>query len=368
MKEWAEYHVERIKNYYLTQGDFDGAFFLHALHIKILELNKRRNKNVLCQEYDILNDLADTIFLGNNGDLAKLTLEMAGLILINSLSEQEQESHTKMAKLFSKVWKGQPEILLFFLVRNALTIKAELDEEILSKYMDNILAFIKDIYGYESRVHARIYLHFLCECRYDSSALYKEEFIKKYEYFKKHLEGYDCFYVSCLFSCMPIFMKQDKKEYEYWLREFKNAVAANKSTKEYPDLVCQLAYVRAIEYEKDNDSQAVVRILNKVIDFYILPESVQNNLLHVYILSKAAAHHYELNEYKTMIQYVRKGIDICEELGKEETDLYYEIYNYVGVKMIYDGKYMDAQEFYSKNCMQIEKKLGKTAKIILNPR
>lgn len=359
MKRWDKYDIEGIKNYYLTQGNFVGACFLQALHIKVLELRKLRNRDVLRQEYDILDDLVETIFPEGSGNLAELILEIAELVLMDSLLEQDQKSYREMTELFSKVWDGQTETLLFILVSNTLTIKVALDEEVLVKYMNSVLAFIKMVYGYESKAYAQIYLHFLCECRYNDSTAYKDELTENYEYFKKYLEGYDCYYVTCLFSCMLIFMEQDQGEYEYWIRELGDAVAANKSMEEYPDLMCQLAYIRAIEYEKNNDSQAAVRILNKVIRPYVLPKTIQNNLFHVHILLKAAAHCNALNEYETMIQYVQKGVGICEELGENDTELYYEIYNYVGIKMLYDEKYTDAQEFYSKNCRQIKRKLGK---------
>lgn len=359
MKRWAEYHVEKMKNILLVQGDFVGACFLQALHIKILDLDKRRNRDVIRQEYDILDDLVKTIFSEDDGELAELILDIEELVVKDFLSERDIHSHGKLAKLFCKVWNKKTEILMSILLRNALTIKTVLDEEVLNKYINNILAFIKAVYGFESRIYAQVYLHFLYECRYEASASYKKELIENYEYFKKYLEGYDCYYVTCLFSCMLFFMEQDQKEYQYWIKELGNAVEANKSTKEYPNLVCQLAYIRAIEYEKNNDSQAVVRILSKVICSYIMPETIRNNLFHVHILLKAAAHCNVLLEYETMIQYVQKGVNICEELGEKDTELYYEICNYVGIKMLYDERYIEAQEFYSKNSRQIEKRLGK---------
>lgn len=359
MKRWDEYDIEGIKNYYLTQGDFGGACFLQALHIKVLELDKNRYKDVLHQEYEILDDMVETIFFEKDADLTELILEIAELVMIDSISKKKRKSYRRMAELFCKIWIGQEEIVLFILIRNALTIKITLDEEVLDKYINNVLTFIKSVYGYESRVYAQIYLHFLYECKYNIGVGYKKELIENYEYFKKYLEGYDCYYVICLFSCMLFFMEQDQREYQYWIKEFENAIVANKSTKEYSNLMCQLAYIRAIEYEKNNDSQSVVRTLKKVICPYIMPETIQNNLFHVHILLKAAAHCNVLLEYETMIQYVQKGVDICEELGEKDTELYYNIYNYVGIKMLYDERYIEAQGFYSKNSRQIERKLGK---------
>lgn len=362
MKRWADYHIEDIKNYCLIQGDFGGAFCLQALHIKVLELSRHRNKDVLCQEYDILDDLAEMIFPECSNNMTDLILEIAGLVLMEPASEQYAKSCSQMAEHFCKVWNVQAETVLFILVLSKLTIEAVLDEEVLARYVKNVLDFIKIVYGYESKVYAQVYLHFLCENRFGEITACKDEFIERYGYFKKYLEGYDCYYVSRLFLCVLLFMEQDKQEYEYWVEELTDAVAANKSAGEYPDLVCQLAYARAIEYEKRNDSQTVVRILSEVIDPYILPSDIQNNMFHVRILLRAAGHCYALAQYETMMQFMQKGVSICEELGEQETELYYDIYNYARIKLLCDEKYMEAQEFYSKNCRQIERNLGKNCK------
>lgn len=368
MDIFDKYDFDYLRNYYLTQGDYGGACFLQALLMKALELKggRLRTGKAMRQEYDILDDLVNTIIPGSDGNMADLILAIAGLALAEAASKQYQKFCRKVSKLFPAEWERQADLVLEILLKNAITIKTACDEDFLVQYIDNILSATKEIYGYESRVYAQIYLHFLCECSYEDILEYKDELIEKYEYFKKYLEGYDIFYVSCLFSCMPIFMEQDKKEYEYWLGEFKTAVKANKSAAGYPVLVCQFGYIKALEYEKGNDSRAVVNVLSKVINTYIFPKTIQNNISHVHILLKAAAHCNAVNEYGAMVKYARKGVSICEELGADKTELYYEIYNYIGINMIYDGKYTEAQEFYGKNCKNIERKFGRNCENYLN--
>lgn len=361
MERWDEYDFEVLRNDCLIVGNWYGACLWQALHIKTLDYkgNKLRNRRVLLQEYDILRDLVETIFSQSSDDMAEVILELAGIALLNSTSWQYQKVCRNMADVFRKIWNQHADMILEILVRNAQMIKTVLEEELLIRYIDNVLLFIKSVYGYESKEYAQIYLHFLCECRYNGSE-FKDEFLGRYEYFRRYLDGYDVYYVSCLFSCMIEILKQDEKEYKYWVKELENATERNKSSERYPDLKCKLEYIKALECEKRNDSKSVVKGLAQAISSYILPPTVQNSMFHVQVLIKASVHCHALGDYLTMVKYAEKGVSICEELGQKDTEAYYEIYIYIGLKMLYDQNYAKAQEIYGKNSRQIEEKFGKS--------
>lgn len=367
MDKWDEYDFEVLRNDCLIIGNWYEACLWQALHIKTLNYkgNKLRNRRVLLQEYDILSDLVETIFSQSSDDMVEVILELAGIALLNSTSQQYQKVCRNMADVFCKIWNQHGDMILEILVRNAQMIKKVLEEERLIHYIDNVLMFIKSVYGYESKEYAQIYLHFLCECRYDGLK-YEEEFLEKYEYFRKHLEGYDVYYVSCLFSCMIKILEQDEKEYEYWIKELENATEVNKTNESYPDLKCQLEYIKATEYEKRNDSKSVVKGLAEVISMYIFPTKVQNNMFHVQVLIKASEHCHALGDYLTMVKYAQKGVSICEELRERDTEKYYEIYNFVGIKILYDQNFMKAQGIYGKNSRQINKKFGRSCANYIN--
>ncbi|RKI84150.1 CHAT domain-containing protein [bacterium 1xD42-87] len=361
MEKWDNNNLDEFRNYYLAEGDYGGALFLQALSIKVLECKASMtiSRGILRQEYSILQDLTETIFSDSTENMRELLLELAGLMLLEPESGKYRKACGRIVELFPEIWEQQADVILAILLRNKELIKNEWGQETQQRYTDNVLDCIRTIYGYESKEYASIYLHLLCESDLEDVKKYKDEFIENYGYFKKYLEGYDVFYVSCLCLSLVTFLEENEEQYRYWLPELERAIMANRANREYSALVCQFAYLKALEYEKRKDSKAVVNILKKAICLYIIPNTVQNNAFHIKVLQKAAFHCSVLFDYETMAEYARKGVDICEQLGIKETEMYYEIYNFIGYKMICGEQYMEAQEFYAKNSREIERKFGR---------
>lgn len=357
-----KYNFEELRNYYLSECNYYGACFFQALYIKTLKLQKYHliHKKIMQQEFFILDDLMKSMMSESNDFLTELLLEIAGFTLVEPEDKEYRKSCERIEFLFPIVWEEYGDLVLTISMRNIMTIKGTLDEEVLTKYIDNTLMCLRSMYGCESRVYAQFYLHFIYETNWEKIVEYKDKFIDEYQYFKKYLERYDLFYVSYLFQCLYFYLDEDKGKYDYWIKELKKATEANKAENEYSILVCQYAYLKALEYEKGGDSKAVVSVLSKVISSYIYSSEAQNILFYVYILQKAAYHCSTIFDFDTMVKYTKRGIAICEELGEKETELYYEIYNYIGIKMISDKRYIEAQQFYAKNCKQIEKKFGRS--------
>ncbi len=276
MEKWDNNNLDEFRNYYLAEGDYGGALFLQALSIKVLECKASMtiSRGILRQEYSILQDLTETIFSDSTENMRELLLELAGLMLLEPESGKYRKACGRIVELFPEIWEQQADVILAILLRNKELIKNEWGQETQQRYTDNVLDCIRTIYGYESKEYASIYLHLLCESDLEDVKKYKDEFIENYGYFKKYLEGYDVFYVSCLCLSLVTFLEENEEQYRYWLPELERAIMANRANREYSALVCQFAYLKALEYEKRKDSKAVVNILKKAICLYIIPDTV----------------------------------------------------------------------------------------------
>ncbi len=126
----------------------------------------------------------------------------------------------------------------------------------------------------------------------------------------------------------------------------------------YIKMKCMTTWQKAKRKREQNQSNEAVKLLEEIIEQYLNPKNEDMNLLYGYIYLESAVNYWKIGDADHMYKMAQDGIKLCERFEGAYSELYYNLYNYIGIKMILDNNLKEAWVLYSKCIKDIETKFG----------
>lgn len=227
------------------------------------------------------------------------------------------------------------------------------------RYAANILKLLETRYGKENWHYAKMKLHILGEYFYNFD---REQFLylfqKEYEYLQRHIADKDSFWCNLLCSYAYHLWESENQEYKLWLNRCVEEIERYREDKAYNFLKCNIGWLRAKILGNQNQNQAALEILEDTIEKYLDINYKEGQLFYAYVYLEAAWNCQVLEKYLSMYKFAQAGLELCEKNRMVGSELYYSLYNYVGIKMMQDGGLEEAAYLYSSSIKEIAEKYG----------
>lgn len=237
---------------------------------------------------------------------------------------------------------------------------ADSNIEIAEIYIHNILKLLQIRYNVESKQYAKMKLHIIGEYYFKFK---KNEFLNlfrsNYQYLKKYTLEYDSFFCMSLLAYTYYLAEKNDKEYDVWIGKCEENIEKNKADKFYNFLQCKLAWIKARELRKQNHNETAIELLEKTITNYLVTDGKNIQLFYGYVYLEATYNCFVIQDYEQMYKFAQEGIEICRNCEAVGSELYYNLYNYFGVKLIKDNKLVAAGNLYKSCIKDIVHKFGK---------
>lgn len=318
-----------------------------------------RKKGDLKQHWYILHNLLDEILGINDVEYHRgIYYEVILAATKNCLSGKEEEC--QICSSFFEGSENQEYVHgAYQLHISSILEMAREDVEAAQIYADNLLTLLKMRYGTNSWQYAMMKLHIIGEFYY----WYKrEEFLyeieKNYTYFKKYVAKCDTFFCQALALCAYLLGESADMDYELWLTRCEEAVEQKQGDRLYCLLKCMIAWVKARVLTKQKQDSIALGLLQENITKYLEQDYENNNIFYGYVYLMAANICFNLQNFAQMIHYAEKGLAICEQLKRNGSELYYNLYNYVGVLYMVKHSWGEAEKLYGSSIEEIEQKFG----------
>lgn len=237
---------------------------------------------------------------------------------------------------------------------------AESNIEVAQVYSDNILKLLELRYGIQSWQYAKMKLHIMGEFIYKfEKEVFYSEFRDNYEYFYKYLIGIDPYLCITISLYIYPMLESNDDKFELWLQRLENACKHYKDDYMYNYLMCFAAWIKARAFRLHNQHNSAVELLDETITSFLIPDTINKNLFYGYIYLEAAYNCYFIRDYIKMYEFALAGIEICESFDSKGSELYYNLYDYIGIKYLMDNNLKAAGHLFSSCLPDIIQKFGK---------
>lgn len=364
MNNIKESYYKEKRNLHLQQNNKIAAIYFQSQLISIVEDHKFfvGKKNDLLQQWEILYELMSEV-LGIYDELyfKGICYEISLAAMPKLLSGNEEKCRLcNRCFVKSDIQEYTSEAYRLH-IQYMCSLAWESIEEA-QRYADNILKLFEIRYGYESYQYARLKLHILGDYIYNFKKNdFVEMFESDFEYYKKYLINSDPFFMQVIcFYIKIITENKDIKSIEQcteWSNRCDYVIEANKGNELYNYIKCQLAWIESRELTEQQRYAESATLLDNVIERYLLNDDIPK-LFYGYVYLQDAYNYLKMFEYNTMFELTKTGLEICRINEAIESELYYSLYFYVGVKYIHDGKLKEASELFSKSLKEIAEKFG----------
>lgn len=319
-----------------------------------------RRKNVLEQHWHILNNLFHEV-LGVDDASFQRGVYYEVVLARRGTHISEKEKEVQICNTFFEKSKNREYVHGAYQIHISGVLEmANYNVEAAQLYADNLLMLLKRRYGENSWQYAKMKLHIIGEYYYRYN---REKFLyeikENYNFLKKYSAECDCFFCETLAMYAYILQENADMDYEIWIERCEEAAEQKQGEKMYCFLKCKIAWIKARMLEKQNMNNEALTLLQETITKY-LSQDFENKLLfygYVYLLAAGVCNN--LHEYTQMDYYAREGLLICESLNQSGSELYYNLYNYLGIMLMAQESWGEAEKFYSSSVENIESKFGR---------
>ncbi len=330
----------------LVQETEEGSFYLHKRN----DLKQYRHiLNILLNEILKINDLNY-----QRGIYYEVVLSAGGI----HLSGEEKECQTcnqyfKKSGILEYVWGA------YQLHISALLVRAAEDVEAGQKYADNILKLLEVRYGINSPEYALMKLHVIREYYFKyKKSLFIDEMKENYDYLKTYASKNSCLFCEVLSMQSYVLEQASDKGYELWLKRSDEEAEQKKEDEHYNFLKCKIAWVKASILQKQGQDAAALEILQEAITKYLKTDKEERYFYgQVYVMAAFICNNLE--NTAQMFHYAQDGLSICEKFNQCDSELYYNLYNYVGIFYLKNGSLGEAEKLYAGSIKKIEQKFGR---------
>lgn len=235
------------------------------------------------------------------------------------------------------------------------------DADAAQRYGDQLLMLLEERYGKNSFWYAKMKLHILGECFF----LYKKdeflrEFGENYEYFRKYVSSEDYFFIQACWEFACCLVKREDRDCERWIMRLEKDVRQwRENEKVYYLFQCEIAWLKARKLEMEKRYAESYALLKEAILTYLSRDSDTERIFYGFVYLAAAYDAYQLSETEQMLRYARQGLAICEKQGQRETELYYNLYNYIGIWHMRNQNWGEAEKLYACSIPEIIQKFGR---------
>lgn len=126
----------------------------------------------------------------------------------------------------------------------------------------------------------------------------------------------------------------------------------------YIGMQCEIALQRAKSLRRQEQNRVAVELLQDVITKYQNVDEKDMELFHGDLFLETALNYWCLGDIDSMYRAAQAGIRQCIIFDRVGTELYYSIYNYIGIKMMLDDQLDAAANLYSRYAREIAEKFG----------
>lgn len=234
------------------------------------------------------------------------------------------------------------------------------DAEVARIYADNLLTLMEMGYGKNSVPSARMKLHIVGEFLF----LYqREEFLcifrEEYDYFREYVMPYDTYYFDVFSSFLFALGEQEDKDCELWMARFEDELGMRKTDDTYCFFQCRAAWLKGKRFEKMGRNRDGFLLLQGAIKKYLEKDSDKARPFYTYVYLMAAYFSMAVKEYEKMLFYAQEGLTVCEKAGLKESEVYYNLYYYIGMRYMREGDWGEAENFFHNAIPELIWKFGK---------
>lgn len=227
-------------------------------------------------------------------------------------------------------------------------------------YADNLLMLLKLRYGINSWQYAKMKLYIIGEYYYQYK---KEDFLyefkKNYDYLKEYTAECDSFFCQTLALYAYLLEENADKDYGMWLERCEEAVEQKTEDKLYCVFKCEIAWIKARVLDKQKQDMAALSLLQETITKYLEQDCENKTPFYgcVYLMTANICH--KLQDFDQMAYYAQKGLAVCESLNQKGSELYYNLYSYIGILYMTQHRWGEAEKLYAGCVQDILRKYGK---------
>lgn len=325
------------------------------------EENRRftfRKRSTLTQLRRILKEMLDEVLQIDNADYQNgicLEVLLSGGAGCPSEIEGELCSRYFESSGIQEYVQGAYQIHI-----NGIRNIAAEDMDAALMYAENLLKLLEMRYGQDSQPYARMKLHLIGEFFYWHD---KEKFLRifreDYDYFRQYAMPCDIYFydaLSCFIYCL---WKGEYKDYALWLARYEEDLRLIQEHDFYCFYQSKIAYIKARKLEKERRNEDGLQLLEYTIQEYVEKDSDTFRLFYANIYLMAAYFSKEIIENAKMLLYAQKGINVCEKAEQKNRELYYNLYNYVGIWHMRENRWEEAEKLYIGAIPGIVQRFGK---------
>ena len=351
-----------LRDSWLQAGCKPRAAFYQALIVQ--EVGRMpfsfHKKAYLEQHRQILHDMLSEILATDNGNYQiGVYYEMILSAGESRLSGNELECQ-KCTECFALCDNVEYNFGTYQLHISNIVEIADTDIQAAQLYADNLLKLLEWRYGIDSWQYAKMKLHIIGEYYY---AYRRDVFMhlieENYEYLRQYTAEKDSFFAEVL-SMYAYWIREGASDnYELWIKRCEEAIEQRHGDEFYNFLKCKVAWVKAKVLEEQKQNEAALQLLQEVIEKYLVNEQKGRNHIFygsVYLLAVNIC--FKMHDKIKMLYYTQKGLAVCEALNKKESELYYNLYNFIGISYTWEQRWGDAEALYSRSIQNIERKYG----------
>ena len=126
----------------------------------------------------------------------------------------------------------------------------------------------------------------------------------------------------------------------------------------YIGMQCEITLQRAKSLRRQEQNRVAIELLQDVITKYLNVDEKDMGLFHGDLFLEAALNYWRLGDIDNMYRVAQAGIRQCTIFDRVGTELYYGIYNYIGIKMMLNDQLAEAANLYSRYAREIAEKFG----------
>lgn len=343
----------------------NGNKFLAAFYqLFIVQETKKRKfsfykKNDLKQHWILLRDMLSNILeISDENFQISICYEVILAEMGRRLTGEEEQCHiyrhyfhkSENCKYVHGVYQLHLNIILR--IADSNIANAQL-------YADNLLTLLELRFGIYSWQYAKMKLHIIGEFlyRYNRDA-FLYEVKKNYNYFEQYTADCDFFFCEVLGMYTYFMIEKDFRDYKFWMSRCENALEKKQGDKLYCFLKCKTAWIKAKALEKQNEYKAIFDLMQETIIKYLTRDCNNKNLFYGYVYLMAAFACYKLQDYNQMYCYAKDGIAICENMDQIGSEVYYNLYYYIGIMHMVQADWGNAEKLYFTSLQDIVQKFG----------
>lgn len=336
------------------------AAFYQILILKETEKGKFSfyKKSALMQLWQILNEMLDGFLETDDVDYRKGICQEVFLAARDYCPSDEECRICSSHFVKSRIQKYVNEVYQIHI--SGIIEMANDDIEAAQMYSDNLLLFLEARYGADSVEYARMKLHIIGECFYWHK---REEFFctfrDNYDYFRQYTMQKDMFFFDA-FSCYIYLLgAREDEDYGLWMERFQEDLEQRQRDELYCFFQCKIAWVKAKMLEKKKQNVEGFTLIQNAIQKYLYKDSDGYRLFYARVYLTAAYFAEEMSENEKMLYYAQKGLELCEKINQVGSEVYYNLYNYIGIWHMREQDWEEAGKLYSNAISEIVRKFGK---------